>query len=179
MVNLLPKKESQALFRSYYLRLGVVFLALVSGALFVGTALLIPSYVVSDRAADSSERYFAALEETVGIRERTGVTDDVRALAERIRILNQHTNEVAYAPFFEDALSDLSSGVTITGIAFTKGEGALSVALSGVAQTRGALLAFADTLRATGRFEGVTVPVSQFAQEADIPFSIQATYKTP
>jgi len=177
MVNLLPKKEINILYRAYYVRLFTAWLLLVSCAILVGGALLVPSYVVSERAADSGERYLAALEETVGIRERAGVTDDVRALAERLRILGDYSSEVSYGPFFEDAFFELTSDIRVGGIAFTKGSDALQVSISGNAKTRTALLSFADRLRQSGHFEGVSVPVSQLAVDENIPFSITATYK--
>ena len=178
MVNLLPQKSIGRLRRNYYVRFATVLIILLVAAFAIGSVLLVPSYVVSERAADASERYLLAVEETIGVRERAGVTEDVRALTERLRILEDYTDEPSAKPFFEDALADLSSDIVITGIGFAKGSDALGVSIIGRADTRTALLAFVEKLQESGAFEGVTIPVTQLAQDSDIPFSITATYRS-
>lgn len=160
------------------MRFATVLVFLLTASLAIGGVLLIPSYVVSERAADASERYLLALEETIGVRERAGVTEDVRALNERLRILESYASEPSSKPFFEDVLFDLSPNIIVSGLGFKKGESALSVSIVGQAATRAALLAFVERLRASGKFEGVTIPVTQLAQDADIPFSVTATYRS-
>lgn len=178
MVNLLPQKTITELRRNYYLRFGTVLVILMVIAFLIGSVLLVPSYVVSERAADASERYLLAIEETIGIRERAGVSDDVRALSERLRILGTYAAEPSTKPFFEDTLNDLSPNITITGIGFAKGSDALGVSIAGRAATRASLLAFVERLQESGRYDGVTVPVAQLALDSDIPFSITATYRS-
>lgn len=178
MVNLLPQKTITRLRRTYYLRFAATLTILLVGALAVGTVLLIPSYVVSERSADASERYLSAVEETIGVRERAGVSDDVRALSERLRILNEYAGEPTTKNFFEDALSNLSSRITITGISFSKSGGTLNISIVGSADTRSSLLTFVETLQENERFNGVSVPVSQLARDSNIPFSITATYRS-
>lgn len=178
MVNLLPQKTIAGLRRSYYLRLLTMLIIVLTVAVAIGTVLLVPSYVVSERSADASERYLIAVEETIGVRERAGVTDDIRTLAEQLRILNEYANEPPAKPFFEDSLASLSSEIVVTGISFTKGDDALGISLAGRADSRAALLAFVEALQENGRFEGVTIPVTQLALDSNIPFSITATYRS-
>ena len=178
MVNLLPQKEIRALKRVYYVRLVTTLMFLASLALVVGGILLAPSYVVSGRAAESAERYLAAIEETTSLREKAGVSDTVRALSERLRILDSLIAQPSGVAALDAILAERTSGIRITGIGFAKGESdAVGVAIAGVASNRTTLLAFVDELRAAGTFGGVEVPVSQLAQDANIPFSINATYK--
>lgn len=178
MVNLLPRKTIHRLHRTYYVRFATTIFALLAGAFAIGGVLMVPSYVVSERTVDSSERYLAAVEETIGVRERAGVSDEMRALAERVRILSEHNNTLSAVPFFEDVAELRTSEVRITGIGFNKGEDAFSISLAGVAATRSALLEYIDRINESGKFEGVSVPVTQLALDADIPFSITATYRS-
>ena len=179
MVNLLPQKQKAQLRRAYYLRLVTTFTLLANVALVVGGVLLIPSYVVSERAAESAERYLAAIEETVAVRERAGVSKTVRALDERLRILDTLAEQPKAVAALDAVLTKRTSGVRITGVGFIKEDGgATQLSIEGVASSRTTLLAFVDALRAAGTFGGVEVPVSQLAQEADIPFSLTATYRS-
>lgn len=179
MVNLLPTKQKRQLKRAYYLRLATTLAVLAHGALVVGGVLLIPSYVVAERAADSAERYLAAVEETVAVRERAGVSHTIRALSERLRILDTLAVQPRAVPALDVVLERRTSGIRITGIGFAKGNSdAIALSIAGTAANRTALLTFIDTLRAAGTLDGVEVPVSQLAQEANIPFSITATYRS-
>lgn len=177
-INLLPKEKARSLFQTYYVRLATLTLVLISGAIAIGGILLAPSYILASRAADAGERYLAALEETVGVRERAGVSDDVRLLAERLRVLDQEARSESFVPLFEAALGSLPPSIRVSGISFSKGADAIQVSIVGTAATRTALISFSNRLQQSGTFDGVTIPVSQLAIDQNIPFSITATYKS-
>ena len=161
------------------MRLVTTLVLLINIGLVVGGVLLIPSYVVAERAAESAERYLTAIEETTSLRERAGVSQTVRALSERLRILDAVAQQSRGGAALDALLAERTSGIRITGIGFASDGGdttALSVA--GVASNRTTLLAFIDALRSAGTFGGVEVPVSQLAQDTNIPFSITATYRS-
>lgn len=179
MVNLLPQKYIRTLKRTYYVRLVTTLVLLLTIGVAVGAILLIPSYVVAERAAESAERYLAAIEETTSLRERAGVSQTVRALSERLRILNANTQQPRGGAALDALLAERTEGIRITGIGFAKGDSdAIALSVAGVASSRTALLTFVDALRSAGTFGGVDVPVSQLAQDANIPFSITATYRS-
>lgn len=177
-INLLPPASVRALSRLYYARLFTLAFTLIAIAFVVGGVLIVPSYILASRAADAGERYLAALQETVGVRERAGVSDETRALAERLRILDTYTNEASFAPMFESLFGDLEPSIHVSQVAFSKGPDALQVSIAGAADTRAALIAFAKRLEDSGSFEGVSVPVSQLAADENLPFSITATYRS-
>ena len=54
-------------------------------------------------------------------------------------------------------------------------EGRFTIATSGVAGNRAALLSFERALRSTPSFSGVNVPISNFVRGSDILFSIEFT----
>lgn len=176
MVNLLPKPVIRQMRRMYYVRLSIVLFLLLSASFFAGAALLVPSYILAERSADAGERYVHALEETVGLRERTGVTNEIRALAERTKILAAYAEKPTSEPFFREITEDIPDGVFISGIAFAKGDETFNISIAGSAETRTALLMFVDRLRESGAFDGVNIPVSQLATDTNIPFSISASY---
>jgi hypothetical protein len=178
MVNLLPQKNIRALRRTYYIRLITVCSFFLSGVVALGALLLAPSYFVSERTADASEQYLSALEETIGVRERAGAEDEIRALRESVTILNTFADDARLAPFFGDLFGEQLRGVRITSIALTREEKEVRATLGGIAETRNALIAFGDNLRAAGYAEGVEIPLYQLAQDSDIPFSINFLYRS-
>lgn len=174
-INLLPQKEQKRLRRVYLARLFTLLFVLASGVIVVGSGLLAPSYFLSKNTVDSSERYVQALEETVGLKERAGVTEKVSKLAEQVRILNDLNTKPVSPRLLEDILEAKSSNIVITSIAFSGGaEPAFS--LSGVSETRAGLLQFVDALKENSRMSGIDIPVSQLALDENLPFSIEGIY---
>ena len=176
MVNLLPKTEKKNLKISYYTRIVTVLFILLSSVFFVGGALLVPSYFLSKNTAESSQRYVQALEETVGLRERDGVTDEMRALSEKTRLLREFGTTGYSSELFEEILNVKSSKVIIASIAFS-GSGEVAFSLSGVSEDRASLLSFVGSLKDNQKITGVDIPVSQLAIDEDLPFSIKGVFK--
>lgn len=176
MVNLLPHHTLRSLRHMYYARLTTLAATALSIAVLIGGVLLVPPWILAERAADAGERYAQALEETVGLKERTGVSQEVRALAERARAVTDYSAGLSSSTLFQALFEKMPSTVRVVSIRYRKGEEAFSVSVAGEAQTREALLAYVDALRRDGGFENVTVPVSQLALDANIPFSLTATY---
>lgn len=175
MVNLLPKKETARIISSYYVRFVTSLLLLLSGILFVGGALLIPSYLLAQNTAEAGGRYVRALEETVGLKERTGATSEVRRLAEKTRILNELNLEPVTANFFEDVLNEKPRSVALVGFALSSGK-EMAFSVTGIADTRSGLLSFVNALKNNGQMKNVEIPVNQLAVDKDVPFSIKGIY---
>lgn len=179
MVNLLPRSVVRALVFRYYTRLFTLGCAFIGCAFLISAAFLGPSFILATRAGEAAERYAQAAEESVGLKERSGVSESMRVLNERVSLLDAGSLYPQSTEIIEAMLKPLPRGVSVTAFAYATGEGAANVSVSGVAETRVALLAYAEALRASGQFEGVNVPVSQLALDADIPFSISGTFRTP
>lgn len=176
-MNLLPQPEQRRLTSAYYMRLATVFCLMVGTAVALGGVLLMPSYLVSRASADSYERYRAALEGSVGLKERAYTSEDVAELIERIRITESYAKSAFTAELIDGFGDKLTPGIRITAISFTRTDSGASVTLGGTALTRQALLTFADALRASPSFTQVSLPVSQLVTEQDATFSITASFE--
>lgn len=179
MVNLLPLSARRTLVRDYCFRLAAFVLFLMALVTFFGTLLLAPSFFLARATADAGTRYRVALEETVGLRERSGAAASVAALAERIRILGT----LAALPVTSDVVDKVTGamphGVTLTSLTIVRTDSGAALTLSGSAATRDTLLSLAASLKEVNGFSGVSLPVSSLASDKDIPFAIDITYATP
>lgn len=171
-VNLLPDQTKRAFATKYYFAFATVFSLMLSLAVLLGGLLLTPSYFLARAEAESAERYLIALEETVGLRERAGVSEAMRRLTETIDILSSFENSRPSADIFEAIDRALPSRVFLQGVSVThSGSRAGEITLVGVANTRAGLLGFSDALKGTPFFRNVAIPVNQLVPETNVKFS--------
>jgi hypothetical protein len=173
MVNLLPQPEKRRLLLAYYLRLASTFFFLTATILSLGVGLLIPSYFVARDENESAARYLEALEGTAGIKNKGQSGKIVARFTEQIAILKSYQHKPQTAEILSQVEEHLLKDVTVSAIEFEYGEGEDGViTITGVAKSRTALLGFAESLREESIFKGVSVPVSQLAEDENLKFSL-------
>lgn len=176
MYNLLPQMQKDALLREYRSRLVIVALFLFSLALAMASVLLVPSVLLSSQREESATRRLDAL------RSRTGRGDEKeleKVLRESKTVLALLRHEAPKTLFHELLMSMVSvktNHVSLGTFTFTPSEGGKFQAdISGVATDRAGLVSFVKALEQTGFFEAVTAPISDFAKDTHIEFSVHAT----
>ncbi len=163
----------------YYTRLATLLFFILAGSFLVGGALLIPSYIASSAQADSFEQYRDALAGSIGLKERGQTESTVLALAERLRIVKEHHELVRVVDVLETLFAKQSSTILIDAVSLSRTEGGVTIKIAGVADTRAALIAFVDVVRADTAFSNVALPVAQLVIEKDVPFSLGMEYRIP
>lgn len=176
MVNLLSKALIRARTRRYYARLITLLALVLTLVIGVGALLVLPSFFLARAAADESARYLAALEETVGLKERAGVTKAVGALVERVKTLKDFNTPIMVAYLIDLITGAAPRGITITSFSIDRTGAGGRVVVSGSAATRDALLSFANALKSIKQFSGVALPVSSLARDKDVPFTLSFSY---
>lgn len=172
MFNLLPDHLKEKIKSEYNIRrIIVVFIFLI----FIGAVSLVfmfPSWIVSFyKEKDISSQ----VEST-----QSSLEADVATFAATIKQINAELKTIdttlAYKkviPVINTVLSQKTSSIQINGINFESDDSATaSVFIEGVSATRGALLAFVKSLEETKSFKTVDLPISNFAKEKNISFSL-------
>jgi hypothetical protein len=177
MANLLPKKEQNALKREYSLRRFDVILFLVCVVLAVSLILLFPSYILSKvRATNVS----AELEIVKKATNAANPTDD---LTLRLR---EAKEKAVTLQVFEKNLSvyDLihtfetkSPSIKLKDISYTRGIDDVLITIQGRAGDRESLTTFQKQIKAYPNFSRVDLPISNFAKDKDIDFTMKITVK--
>ncbi len=179
-VNLLPPEEKRKLRLRYLLSLATLFFVLVALAVAAGAALLVPSYLVAKNAEESATRNLDSIEKILGLKEKAGANASVLELSERVGILGSYSYTPAVMPVLSAVGASLVKGASVRTVKIKETEnGKGTVTISGVADTRAALLSFSNALKAERIFSGVSIPVEQLAHEADISFSLTFPYALP
>ena len=178
LTNLLPPSGTRRIRHGYLLRLLTVALLLGTFVAFVHGLLLLPSHLHA--SAEVRER----TEERARLAQEAE-TPEGRAAQARIASLEEdieHLGRLGAAPAASEALEAVLAvprgGIQIQGIAYTAPASATStgrMVLSGTAATRESLRAYAGSLEEADGIDEAELPISAYAKESAIPFTITLT----
>lgn len=178
-MNLLSQKEKTANQRDYLYR----FLAGLAGAilasLLVGGFSLLPLHFLIQAKQAELRTDLASLKSS----QNTSGSEEVYRLLETA---NQQVDFLSFrsglslTATVKEIVACLPSGVTVTSLTYHPQEDAgghwvVAVSLKGVASRREAIMEFVKNLQTEPTFAGINVPVSSFAKDRDIEFSLTFT----
>lgn len=176
LTNLLPEERIRSLRRVYFFRLGVVAVLLLSGVTIVHGVLLLPSYMYLRNEVEERAASLVALTTTLAGSEEKEISTRVAVLAED----SAHLARLASVPKASAAIRKITAlprpGIRLTGFSFVPKEGTEStMSVSGVATTREALRTFEQSLADQPFITSADLPISAYAKERDISFTITLT----
>ena len=177
LLNLLPREQIHAYIQRYRFRVGVVALSALLFLILAHLALLVPSYMYARVVIESREAELARLSENLTSPEEREVSARLTALLADTAYLGRRTETPGMADGARALLAVSRPGITITGITFAapKEKEAQKMTVSGTAQTRGLLRQYVQALGAVAGVLSADVPISTYAQEADIRFTVTLT----
>lgn len=180
MSNLLPLTAKQNVRYEYWTRVVTVWVLLIAAALFIVGTLRIPSYVfiqaeldvLEESAAEHNQEQQAFLEAKEGLEQ----ADKTAAL-----FLSGYDMPV-FSSVYEKIITLAGPGISVTGVTLGRTEEGFELAeisVTGVAQTRAGLAAFREAVVADEQFVDMNLPISNFAKDSDIAFSVTITPTNP
>ncbi len=177
LTNLLPKEKTRAFRREYFMRLGTVAVVLAICVVVAHGLLLFPSYLFLSGEVASHTSELSALTASLGAQDEQQVSARIASLAEDTEQLARLETVPSASAAFRAMLAVPRSGILLTGISFSppkqKDDGRMMI--SGSATTRTALQSFKEELASLPFVTSADLPISSFAKESDIPFSITVT----
>ncbi len=175
MTNLLPQEQQRVIRREYAYRRTIVALGVLACAVLVSAGFLVPSYILSGVRLQEAERASLTMraQETPRGQEALAVLADTRA---KIALLAG--DEGATATDVVDRITRRKTdNIKIGSIVFshktTDNPGLIMV--TGLAKDRESLTSFLKSIQSDVSFSSASVPVSNFAKDRDIPFSMEIT----
>lgn len=173
LTNLLPPERIGALVSSYYLRLGTFIALLVAGLAVVNAILLTPTFIY---LSGETELRNTELDDLSRERAASGYED----LAVRVAALSTRASallELENSPKGSDAVRAILDlprpGITLHSFAFSPSLEGGSMMLMGTAQARESLRDFDSALGGLSFVKATDLPLSAYAKERDIAFSIK------
>ena len=179
MSNLLPYNEQQHIVHMYHARFATVAIFALGALLVFASALIVPSLLLSrgTEAAIIARRDALAGRETNTIEKNlTQTVDDINT---RLAVFRPTLpNSPLLQSFLEPVLDAKTPSIQIAQMGFTtdpKKPGVAAISISGVANTREALLDYAAKLRGIDGVHDVLVPIESFLKGSNESFTISAT----
>ncbi|MDO8623742.1 MAG: hypothetical protein Q7R54_00050 [bacterium] len=175
MSNLLSQEDKKNILRGYRFRLAIVTLCFSLVTALIATALLLPSVLLSSQREHSALERVAVLSKGSGkpnVRELTAPLNDAKL---RLPLLSHTAPDVSLRELLNKVVEARSDRISLIRFSFVgSGEEKREVDISGTSRDRAALLAFVKALERTGLFESVEIPISNYAKDTDIDFSLRA-----
>lgn len=172
MYKLLPPTAQEKVKREYLLRRAVTMVAALVLVEIVTLVGLFPSYVLSE-ARQEEAREKAALARDSGGVSTQGLRAWIDALNLKLKTLNPKSDTDRPSEDFFRILEQKGAGVRLTGFRWLKANGQTELSVSGVARDRQSLLAWESSLKNSGDFTNVALPVSNLAKDKDIGFEFK------
>jgi hypothetical protein len=174
ITNLLPPSRIASLRREYHYRLVVVAVWLGVALIGIAGILLLPTYVFLTSSVAAKQSKLASVEQTLETTRDASVTARLKALSASAATLGA----LAKAPSSTKSVSKIlliaHPQVILTGFVFTPAtdKTPTTVVLSGTAQNRNVLRSYQQTLQTTAGILSANLPVSAYARDTDIDFTI-------
>jgi len=180
MSNLLPKQEKQALVKLYRKRFVAVVLIFIACAAIMGSILILPAFFL----AETTER---ALTEKLAMLNQQETSELQRSLGQSVGDINMKLgvfkenikSSPLIADFIDPMLSVKSPSIHLTHFTYAVDatSGKVTMDISGTADTRQALTAFAERVRVLDGIAEVTVPITSFIKDQNVTFTLTAIRK--
>jgi len=176
-MNLLPEMRKDALARMYQLRLAVVGVLVLSGVLLVHAIGMLPSFLYIEQLQRVYEADLSGIGEKLAGLEEKAIRLRVTTLESRAKELQKTAEEGTASNVLRAVTALPHPGIQIDHLSFTRGKGdqTPSMTIAGMATSRETLRAYSATLSLLPYVEKADLPISAFAKETDIPFSITLT----
>ncbi len=177
LTDLLPVDRKMALSREYHFRLGVVALSLIIMLVLSAAVLLIPTYVFLVGSAKAKEAQLAHVRSTLASSDETTLSARLTALSNDAKALISLSTKPSAGKTMSSVLAISRPGITLSNFTYTSavGKNPPTFTLSGIAATRDALRSYQIALQEAPFSSSAGVPVSAYAKDTNITFTITIT----
>lgn len=174
MINLIPPEAHTRIKTEYWIRVLTTWLFLLAVAATVVGALLLPAYVLVSSQVSRSATDADLARARVGEHDTTTKVLDAAAEESRLVMAMSQTPELMGVVEMIEGL--VPAGVEATSYTLARQSSWVApVVLGGTASTRTALATFRDALLTHPKIVKVDLPISNFAKDKDISFTVTFT----
>ncbi len=175
MTNLLPQSEQSLIKKEYKYRRLVVMILLLVGAVVVSSGFLFPSLILSNiklsTISDAAEKARISNEQQTKDSSSGAV---LKTTENKLALLKSKDSETAFTYLVDLITENKSPDIRIKDISYERSDdGNGKIVVSGLSKNRESLTVFSNQMQAISIFKAVDLPVSNFAKDKDISFSMQ------
>jgi hypothetical protein len=177
LTNLLPDDRLRALRRTYFLRLGATASVLATFLIAAYALMLLPTYMYLLSTASAKHARLASIESSLASSDEAELSVRLDALSSDAATLVALGSAPSVVGLVRQTLAVSRPGITLSGFSYTPAAGKTpsALAVSGTAATRDALRQYQIALQALPFVASADLPVSAYAQDSNISFTITLT----
>jgi hypothetical protein len=174
MINLIPPQAKKTLLKEYWIRVVSVWLMVLSITLFVGAGVLSPVYfLINSQISIYKESAVSASEKVVSYEN---VSTDLVDASQQAKIVMDEKDLPVFSDYTSLFFGLEGEKVKINKISINRDEVQIQpISIAGFAENRQSLASFRDVILAQEGVQDVDLPISNLAQDLDIPFTITVT----
>lgn len=181
-VNLLPVDRQRLVSRDYWLRVGTMLALLLTLLVVAAAVLLLPTYFYLSNSVGAKAARLASMEAALSSAEEAELSARLSVLASDTAALRSLESAPEASATLRALIAVHRTGITLSNISYAVLPGAGTsgtLAVTGAAATREALRAYQLALAGAPFSRGAGLPVSAYAKDANIPFTITVTLAPP
>jgi Tfp pilus assembly protein PilN len=177
LTHLLPNSRIRAFRRGYFLRVGALFCMILTTLVIVHGLMLLPSYLFAHAEVKRENAQLAGLNASLQTSEEKEVRTRLTQLSSNVTYLNTLSTTTAASAALRAVLAVPRTGITLSGFTFAPPTATQAghMGITGMAATRDTLRAYALALGALPFVTNADLPISAYAKEDTIPFTITLT----
>lgn len=178
LTNLLPSSAIRAVRREYFMRLATVAAGLLVIALVVHSVLLFPSYLRAHEEVTRQQAEIDQISKQAAASQEKDAAARIRSIQDDIAYLGRLTTTPTASGAVRAVLSVSRPGIRLNSFTFTapaKPGAPGQMTLSGTAATRDSLRQYVLSLGQLPYITKADLPISSYALESSIPFTITLT----
>jgi len=175
MYKLLPEEQKKIVAQEYGIRRAVVMLAASILVMLLGTAGLFPSYMLSGARRQEVLERTRIMGDVAPKEDEAALQEWLSGFNAKLQTLTAFAETAEPTRLIDKVLEEKVAGIRLTGFVWTFAKNKATLAVSGTARDRQALIALEDSLNASGQFGSVSLPLSNLARDKDIEFQVNLT----
>lgn len=177
LTNLLPPERARSLRTLYLMRLATVAVLVFVGVALIHSVLLLPAYLYLGEQVKGREALLASLSASIDGNQEKEATARTAALTNDATYLTRLSTMPTASAAIRAVLLVPHTGIRIKGFAYAPAQTGKEAQLrvSGVAGSRDALRRYEEALSREPYVTSTELPISSYAKESDIPFTIALT----
>jgi len=175
--DLLPPERQRAISREYFLHLCATAALFVTGLVLAATVLLVPTFVFLSKSMRAKEAHLANIESAFSSTDEAALSARLTALSRNAATLSSLARAPSASATVRTALAISRPGIVLSGFVYAPVSGTRpgTLSISGVAATRDALRSYQLALSSSSFATSADLPVSAYAKDSDILFTIVVT----
>lgn len=177
LTNLLPPERLRTLRRDYFIRFGATGAIMLTVLTGVAAILLMPSYVFLAKSEKVKKNYLVNIEATFSSIDEKKLSKRLLTLSNDVATIIAMETVPSVSSVIRNILATPHPGIIISNFSYTSSTGGRpgTLVVSGTSATRDSLRKYQVALQNSALATFADLPVSAYAKDSQISFSITIT----